>query len=198
VQQGFRDFQQLSLARAGLKRIFRDHPDADVPADRVLGGGRCVPAGRLADRPAVELAAATRSVAGGDFRQVKDYAGRDELGVLTRSFNAMTRQLQEARSLVERNQRELEQANARLESVLANLDAGVMVLDSDLRLTLANPGADRIIGAPLADHMGEFLQDLPRSAHSHRRSARRSTARRPPAQPAGSASSRCSAFRWRR
>ena len=41
----------------------------------------------------------------------------------TRSFNAMTRQLQEARSQVERNQRELEQANARLESVLANLDA---------------------------------------------------------------------------
>jgi methyl-accepting chemotaxis protein len=32
-------------------------------------------------------------VAEGDFRQVKDYTGRDELGVLTRSFNAMTRQL---------------------------------------------------------------------------------------------------------
>jgi len=46
--------------------------------------------------------------------------------------------------------------------VLANLDAGVMVLDSDLKLTLANPGADRIIGAALADHMGEPLQDLPR------------------------------------
>lgn len=101
-------------------------------------------------------------MAEGDFRQVKDYAGRDELGVLTRSFNAMTRQLQEARRQVERNQRELERANAQLESVLSNIDAGVMVLDSDLRLTLANPGADRIIGAPLAEYIGQPLAALPR------------------------------------
>ena len=162
VQQGYRDFQELSLARAGLKRIFRVTLTLTFLLTMFSAvAGAFLLAGWLTG-PLSELAAATRSVAGGDFRPVRDYAGRDELGVLTRSFNAMTRQLQEARSQVERNQRELEQANARLESVLANLDAGVMVLDSDLRLTLANPGADRIIGAALADHMGEFLQDLPR------------------------------------
>ena len=162
VQQGYRDFQELSLARAGLKRIFRVTLTLTFLLTMFSAvAGAFLLAGWLTG-PLSELAAATRSVAGGDFRPVRDYAGRDELGVLTRSFNAMTRQLQEARSQVERNQRELEQANARLESVLANLDAGVMVLDSDLKLTLANPGADRIIGAALADHMGEPLQDLPR------------------------------------
>ena len=40
--------------------------------------------------PLSMLAAGTRAVATGDFRPVKDYAGRDELGVLTQSFNAMT------------------------------------------------------------------------------------------------------------
>ena len=47
--------------------------------------------------PLAQLAAATRKVAEGDFRPVKDYSRRGELGVLTRSFNEMTRQLQEAK-----------------------------------------------------------------------------------------------------
>ncbi len=162
VQQGYRDFQELSLARAGLKRIFRITLTliflltvfSAVAAAFLLAG--------WLTGPLSELAAATRAVAEGDFRRVKDYAGRDELGVLTRSFNAMTRQLQEARSQVDRNQRELERVNARLESVLGNIEAGVMVLDSDLRLTLANPGADRIVGCALHDYIGQPLASLPR------------------------------------
>jgi nitrogen fixation/metabolism regulation signal transduction histidine kinase len=162
VQQGFRDFQELSLSRSGLKKIFRITLTLTFLLTMFSAvAGAFLLAGWLTG-PLSDLAAATRSVAEGDFRQVKDYAGRDELGVLTRSFNAMTRQLQDARSQVERNQRELERANARLESVLANLDAGVMVLDSDLRLTLANPGADRIIGVPLAQHVDQPLAGLPR------------------------------------
>jgi nitrogen fixation/metabolism regulation signal transduction histidine kinase len=162
VQQGYRDFQELSLARAGLKRVFRITLTLIFLLTVFSAvAGAFLLAGWLTG-PLSELAAATRAVAEGDFRQVKDYAGRDELGVLTGSFNAMTRQLQEARSLVERNQRELERVNARLESVLGNIDAGVMVLDSELRLTLANPGADRIVGTPLADFFGQPLAALPR------------------------------------
>jgi nitrogen fixation/metabolism regulation signal transduction histidine kinase len=162
VQQGYRDFQELSLARAGLKRVFRITLTLIFLLTVFSAvAGAFLLAGWLTG-PLSELAAATRAVAEGDFRQVKDYAGRDELGVLTGSFNAMTRQLQEARSLVERNQRELERVNARLESVLGNIDAGVMVLDSELRLTLANPGADRIVGTPLAGFFGQPLAALPR------------------------------------
>lgn len=162
VQQGYRDFQELSLSRAGLKRIFRTTLTLTFLLTVFAAvAGAFLLAGWLTG-PLSDLAAATRQVAEGDFRQVKDYAGRDELGVLTRSFNAMTRQLQEARHQVERNQRELERANAQLESVLSNIDAGVMVLDSDLRLTLANPGADRIIGAAFAEHIGQPLAALPR------------------------------------
>ena len=161
VQQGFRDFQELSLSRAGLKQIFRITLILTFLLTVFAAvAGAFLLAGWLTG-PLSELAAATRSVAEGDFRPVKDYAGRDELGVLTRSFNAMTRQLQEAQSLVDRNRRELERANARLESVLANLDAGVMVLDAEMRLTLANPGADRILGARLAQHLGTGLAALP-------------------------------------
>jgi nitrogen fixation/metabolism regulation signal transduction histidine kinase len=161
VQQGYRDFQQLSLSRVGLKRIFRITLTLTFLLTVFAAvAGAFLLAGWLTG-PLSELAAATRSVAEGDFRPVKDYAGRDELGVLTRSFNAMTRQLQEARSLAQHQQHELERVNARLGSVLANLDAGVMVLDVELRLSLANPGADRILEADLSQLLGQPLAALP-------------------------------------
>ena len=161
VQQGFRDFQELSLSRGGLKRIFHITLTLTFLLTMLAAvSGAFLLAGWLTG-PLSELAAATRSVAGGDFRPIKDYAGRDELGVLTRSFNGMTRQLQEARSLAESHQHELERVNARLESVLANLDAGVLVLDVELRLSLANRGAERILGGELNGLLGQPLAALP-------------------------------------
>ena len=72
-----------------------------------------------------------------------------------------------------------------------------MVLDSDFRLTLANAGAERIVGhVARSSSSGKPLAELPRGwASPSRRSAPRSTSRRPPARPAGSASSCCSATR---
>ncbi len=162
IEQGRRDFQQLSLSRSGLSRIFTVTLTliflltvfSAVAASFLLSGWLAGPLSMLA--------AGTRAVAEGDYRPVKDYSGRDELGVLTQSFNLMTRQLEDARLQVERNQRELERVNARLESVLANLTAGVLVLDSDFRLTLANAGAERILGQSLLEHLDKPLAEVPR------------------------------------
>jgi nitrogen fixation/metabolism regulation signal transduction histidine kinase len=162
VQQGFAGYKALSTTRAELKRlygitltlIFLLTLFSAVAAAFVLAG--------WLTGPLSDLAAATRAVAEGDFRPVKDYAGRGELGVLTRSFNGMTRQLQEARGQVDRKQRELEAVNARLESVLANLTAGVMVFDADLSLTLVNPGAERILDVDLGNWVGHRIADIPR------------------------------------
>jgi len=162
VERGRADFQQLSLARESLARIFR----ITLTLIFLLTVFSAVAAAFLLSGwltgPLSMLAAGTRAVAEGDYRPVKDYSGRDELGVLTQSFNLMTRQLQDARSMVERNQRELQRANARLESVLANLTAGVLVLDAGFHLTLANAGATRILGQPLERILGAALADLPR------------------------------------
>ena len=154
LEQGRRDFQQLSLSRESLSRIF----SVTLTLIFLLTVFSAVAAAFLLSGwlagPLSMLAAGTRAVAGGDFRPVKAYAGRDELGVLTQSFNEMTRQLEDARTLVERNRREIEQAHARLVSVLANLTAGVMVLDARWRLTLVNPGAQRILGVSLEASLG--------------------------------------------
>lgn len=162
VDRGRRDFQALQLSRDALLRLYRVTLTliflltafAAIAASFLLAG--------WLTGPLSMLAAGTRAVAEGDFRPVKDYSGRDELGMLTQSFNVMTRQLEEARMQVDRNQRELERANARLESVLANLTAGVLVLDSDFRLVLANAGAERILGLSMLEHLDRQLAHVPR------------------------------------
>src|SRR5690606_38610383 len=91
--------------------------------------------------PLATLAQAMQAVARGDLSRHAPVTSRDELGVLTESFNSMTRQLAEARRVVEANREALEASKARLENILASLSAGVLVFDRDLALAIANPGA---------------------------------------------------------
>ena len=155
IAQGRAGYLQLLESRSALKQLFR----VTLTLIFILTAFAAIASAFLLSGwltgPLSMLAAGTRAVAEGDFRPVKDYSGRSELGVLTQSFNAMTRQLEEARMMVDRNQHELEQVNARLESVLSNLTAGVLVLDSEFRLTLANQGAERVLGISTFEHLDE-------------------------------------------
>ena len=160
VQGGFRDYQELSLSRRGLKRIFR----VTLTVTLLLTVFSAIAAAFLLagwmTGPLSMLAAGTRAVAEGDFRPLKDYIGRDELGALTQSFNAMMRQLEEARSQVVRTRIGLEQANARLASVLANLSAGVIVFDRAFRVTMVNHGAEKILGVEVGRSLGQPLSAM--------------------------------------
>src|SRR5258708_16363392 len=98
----------------------------------------------LSKRLAV-LAEGTQAVARGDFSRRARVTSRDELGILTQSFNSMTQQLGEAQSAALLNQGQLETAKAYLESILANLSAGVLGFDHGLILPIANSGAGRIL-----------------------------------------------------
>ncbi|HZH08588.1 MAG TPA: HAMP domain-containing protein, partial [Lautropia sp.] len=167
VQAGFRDYQELSLSRIGLKRIFRVTLTVTVLLTMFSAIAAAFLLAGWMTGPLSMLAAGTRAVAEGDFRPVKDYVGRDELGVLTQSFNAMTRQLEDARSQVERNRIGLELANVRLASVLSNLTAGVIVLDRDFRVSLANAGAEKILGEPAQRMAGQSVATLPGLASFH-------------------------------
>ncbi|MGE4339736.1 MAG: PAS domain-containing sensor histidine kinase, partial [Pigmentiphaga sp.] len=82
------------------------------------------------------------------------------VGQLTRSFNAMTRELAEARRMVENNRLQLERSNAYLENVLATLSSGVMVFDSAFRLSTFNQGAQRILHTDLRQMPGRPLETL--------------------------------------
>ena len=157
VQEAYREYQQISLSRLGLKRIYGAALTLTLLLALLL---TFVIAYLLSDRlgaPLRTLARGTRAVAKGDFSQMPSVASRDELGVLIQSFNRMTRQLSEAREEVAQNHQETEQAKAFLERVLANLSSGVVVLDENQRIRTANSAAAQILGAAVGDLEGRLL-----------------------------------------
>ena len=156
VAAAYRDYQELQLGKDGLKRIYT----LTLTFTLLLALFAAIAlafflAERLA-RPLLILAEGTQAVAAGDFTPRTTLETRDELGVLTQSFGRMTRQLDEARRETERHRSQLEATSAYLESVLANLSAGVLAFDADFRLRAANRGAMAILGDDLAGS-----EDLP-------------------------------------
>jgi nitrogen fixation/metabolism regulation signal transduction histidine kinase len=117
--------------------------------------------GQQLARPLLLLAHGMRQVAAGDLRPKLALQGKDELGGLTRSFADMTQQLADARASVERSLSQLDQARGKLQTILDNLTAGVMVLDAQGTIQSANPGATRILKVAVSAHLGMGLQNLP-------------------------------------
>ncbi|MFN7086822.1 MAG: ATP-binding protein [Burkholderiales bacterium] len=159
VQAGYREYQELTLSRLGLKRLY----GITLTLTLLLALlSSLALAFLLSDRlsaPLGVLVEGTRAVAQGDFSRRAAVASSDELGMLTASFNSMTLQLADARAQAERNQAQLAHAKAYLESVLANLSAGVLAFDSQLRLRSANTSAGQILGTDFTGLLGRELDE---------------------------------------
>jgi nitrogen fixation/metabolism regulation signal transduction histidine kinase len=145
VQAGYREYQELLLSRRGLKRLYA----ITLTLALLLALLSALAASfLLSDRlsaPLNVLVEGTRAVAQGDFSQRAADPSRDELGMLTRSFNSMTVQLADARAQAEHKEAQLAHAKAQLESILNNLSAGVLAFDESLKLTSANRSADQVL-----------------------------------------------------
>jgi nitrogen fixation/metabolism regulation signal transduction histidine kinase len=162
VEAAYRDYRELAISREGLKRIYVVTLSFALLMALFVAVAVAVTQSNLLAEPLANLAQATQAVARGDFSRQAPVTSRDELGVLTESFNSMTRQLEEARRIADSSRVALEAANGYLENILANLSAGVLVFDHDFRLSTYNHGAQSILGGELnafADRMQEhFLQ----------------------------------------
>ncbi len=145
VQDVYRDYQELSLGRQGLTRIYAMTLTLTVLLALFTAIAMSFVLARRLSAPLSILAEGTQAVAAGDFTPRQAIYSRDELGVLTQSFNQMTRQLDEARRDTEKHRAEVESARAYLESILANLSAGVLVFDRRFRLRTVNAGAQTIL-----------------------------------------------------
>jgi len=161
VQTGYREYQELQLARRGLKRLYGITLTLALLLAVLSSLGLAVLLSNRLSAPLNALVEGTRAVAQGDFSRRAAVASSDELGQLTQSFNSMTLQLAEAQSRVERNQAQLAHAKAYLESVLANLSAGVLTFDAALRLRSANPSAAQILGTDCDALVGTAVQEWP-------------------------------------
>jgi len=164
VQAVYRDYQELSLARQGLKRIYAMTLTLTLLLGLLGAIAFSFVLSRRLSAPLSILAEGTAAVASGDFSPRRALPARDELGVLTQSFNRMTRQLEEARELAERRRAEVEAARAHIESVLANLSAGVLAFGPDFTLHSANRGAMAILGDDFAGLLEARIERWPRLA----------------------------------
>ncbi len=161
VQEANREYQERALGREGLRRMYIGTLTLSLFLSVFGAVLLAVVLGKQLATPLLMLADGVRQVAAGDLTPKVILRGRDELVGLTRSFADMTQQLADARAAVDASMREVDAARAHLQTILDNLTAGVIVLDRQGFIQSANPGATRVLRAPLAASTGRPLSSLP-------------------------------------
>ena len=153
------EYQEIALARSGLRSLFGLALTLSLLLTLLVAVALAILLSERLSAPLNMLAESARAVGKGDFSKVNPVKSRDELGVLTQSFNTMMRRLAEASDQVARNQQQLENAKSYLESILARLSAGVLAFDERFMLRTVNPSAADILQVKLSQLRGIRLQD---------------------------------------
>ncbi|ELS01486.1 PAS domain S-box [Xenococcus sp. PCC 7305] len=94
-------------------------------------------------RPITELLVGVRNIAAKNFKQRIDLPLRGELGELIASFNLMAERLEKYE---EQNIEELTSEKAKLETLVSTIADGAVLIDTNLRIILANTTAREIFG----------------------------------------------------
>lgn len=122
-------------------------------------------------RPIGQLAQAAEAVGAGDFdARVTEAPGDDEIALMGRVFNRMTRQLKGQRAALIENHRETEERRRLFDSVLSSVTSGVIGLDASGDVDFLNRAAMRMLSLdarashdhPLAEVVPEFAPLLAR------------------------------------
>ena len=114
------------------------------------------------------LAEGTREVSSGNLNYQIELDAGDELGILVKSFNSMTRELKGSRQAIEESNLELQERNLEveerrryIETLLESIPTGVISLDQDGRATTINRAARRILRIESSqDVRGLFYHEL--------------------------------------
>ncbi len=97
-------------------------------------------------RPVGRLTGAAQRVGAGDLDvQVLEDEGDDEIAMLGRYFNQMTRQLKGQRETLLDNTRQIERRRRLFDSVLSSVTSGVVGLDPEGRVAFVNRSAKRLL-----------------------------------------------------
>lgn len=154
VESAYSEYQEKSLGRSGLRKMFVGTLTLTLFFAVFVAVTLALTLGRQLARPLLMLLQGTQAVAQGDLSPKPELDTGDELGMLTRQFNVMTRQLADTRT-------SLQESKTFLETVLGSLTAGVCIFDKNFNVVSSNAGADRIFGQDLTQIDGRPLSDSP-------------------------------------
>ncbi len=154
VESAYSEYQEKALGRTGLRKMFVGTLTLTLFFAVFVAITLALMLGRQLARPLLMLLRGTQAVAQGDLSPKPELDTGDELGMLTRQFNVMTRQLADTRT-------SLQESKAFLERVLGSLTAGVCIFDRSYNVVSSNAGADRIFGQDLTHLDGKPLSSNP-------------------------------------
>jgi two-component system nitrogen regulation sensor histidine kinase NtrY len=124
---------------------------------------------KLVNRPVAALAAGTEAISKGQLDYRVDIRATDELAELVQSFNSMAEQLESSRRQIEASSRDVGAANEALEgrrryieTVLESIPTGVISIDANRRVTLANAAFSRMFYVERSEYVSPAaLVNLP-------------------------------------
>ena len=160
IEQEYHRYQNVSYLRQSLKQSFLLVLSLVLLLTILLAILAALNAARRMVSPLSSLSSATREVAAGDFGKEIATVQRDEIGFLVESFNEMTQALKAASQAAEESRAELQAQGEYLETVLGNLSAGVMTLDTNCRMITTNAACNQILGLSDAGTAGRTLDHL--------------------------------------
>jgi len=108
--------------------------------------------------PIQRLAEGTHEVAHGNWDYQIEASGDDEIGTLVESFNQMTRDLKQINSELERRRRYME-------TLLANVTAGVISVVPSGKITTINKAAAEMLGVEAEEVLGKNYREVFQSDH---------------------------------
>jgi len=166
VQRSYSQYGDLAALREPLKYSFRLTLTLVLLVTLLAAIYGAIFSAEILFKPVQDLMAGTRAVAKGDFGTRLPLTSRDEMGFLVHSFNDMTKRLRRAREETERSRLAVERERERLAIILARLSTGVIVIDRELKVLIANEAAGSILGVDFAAQAGRPMSDLSGDARS--------------------------------
>ncbi|MBK7116245.1 MAG: HAMP domain-containing protein [Proteobacteria bacterium] len=157
VQHAYNNYGVLSYVREPLKYQFRLALTLVLLLAMLSAIYLAIRSAQLLTKPVHDLIQGTRAVGKGDFETRLPLPSRDEMGFLVQSFNDMTKRLRRASEEANRSRQLIELERERLAVILGGLSTGLLVVDTSLRLRIANEAADSILGTELASLIGVEL-----------------------------------------
>jgi two-component system, NtrC family, nitrogen regulation sensor histidine kinase NtrY len=160
ISNAFGDYQEAKRMRGPIKTIYILILLMVALLVILIGFWFGVTMARDITDPILSLAEGTQEIASGNLEVYIEPVGDDELSVLVRSFNKMSQDLRKSRDELIRMNIDIESRRKYIETVLKNIAAGVLALDSDYKITAVNNSARRLLGVGPRDVFGKSFSEV--------------------------------------
>lgn len=160
VESVFEDYQALTFSRNSLKVIYQITLSIILFLAILLSISLALYFSRRFTMPLSILSEATQSISKGNFKKKIPDQGKDELGMLVRSFNTMTTKLESANKTLELNRQRIESSRNFLESIINNMSSGIIVIDPKSNIRLTNKLASKLLGFNLELLIGQRFNQI--------------------------------------